>query len=471
MWYQSLFRTTVAISVNPGDTTIEVATAPTVTKWRMLLRAGNTRELIEYNGVSWTTLQNVVRSLSLTADPATSTGSWETWIAGTQIILVEMHDQKSDKQEGSPVRVYADEAARDAAITSPVNGMSCYVTSLWVFTDYITGAWTQRATGSTPNASETVAGKVEIATQAEFDAGTDTWGTGAFNVVRPSQIKAKDDDLQTQINNIDSFELPYGEDLTAWNSVFVNFIPPVSDFAWLLLNFWNTTNEKRAIRIVGNGVSVSDIDVRLAKRMSPTDNLVIRIETDNSGEPSGTLADPNSSGTIAGSGLSGTPTLETVSFTGSFSLTDQTVYWIVFERSGSLDNTNNYDLNRIDVFTTFKLRQFDGVSWADTGSTITAHFDFDGNYKGQLAKTDADTSIALFFVWFVETTGLAGTFGRVNHSLVNGNQSNLEVWEVYYLSDTAGEISTTIGTNKVKVWIALSEEQILIQPQIDDSLL
>jgi len=32
-----------------------------------------------------------------------------------------MHDQMSDKQNGSPVAVYADATARDAAITSPSN--------------------------------------------------------------------------------------------------------------------------------------------------------------------------------------------------------------------------------------------------------------------------------------------------------------------------------------------------------------
>lgn len=78
--------------------------------------------------------------------------------------------------------IYADPTARDAAITSPSNWMQVYVTSLWLFTDYIAWAWTNRATGSTPNASLTVAGKVEISTQAEFDAETTTGWTGALVV-------------------------------------------------------------------------------------------------------------------------------------------------------------------------------------------------------------------------------------------------------------------------------------------------
>lgn len=39
-------------------------------------------------------------------------------------------------------------------------------------TDYVSGAWVQRASGAVANASTTVAGKVEIATQTEVNNGT-----------------------------------------------------------------------------------------------------------------------------------------------------------------------------------------------------------------------------------------------------------------------------------------------------------
>jgi hypothetical protein len=48
---------------------------------------------------------------------------------------------------------------------------------------------------STPNASETVAGKVEQATPVQFDAGTDTGETGAPLFVIPSLIKSKLDSV------------------------------------------------------------------------------------------------------------------------------------------------------------------------------------------------------------------------------------------------------------------------------------
>lgn len=75
--------------------------------------------------------------------------------------------------------VYANAAARDLAIPSPTNGQSCYLTAEGYWTDYIAGAWTQRATGATANGSETVAGKWEGATVAEQGTATDAGGTGA----------------------------------------------------------------------------------------------------------------------------------------------------------------------------------------------------------------------------------------------------------------------------------------------------
>lgn len=51
------------------------------------------------------------------------------------------------------------------------------------------GSWVSVETGSvTPNASETVAGKVEIATQAQTDAGTETGETGAVLSVTPKTL-------------------------------------------------------------------------------------------------------------------------------------------------------------------------------------------------------------------------------------------------------------------------------------------
>lgn len=85
---------------------------------------------------------------------------------------------------------YADATARDAAITSPANGMLIYNTALGVEQQYVGGAWSSVGDTGTPNASATVSGKVEAATTAESQAGTDTGGTGALTFVSPSDIAA-----------------------------------------------------------------------------------------------------------------------------------------------------------------------------------------------------------------------------------------------------------------------------------------
>lgn len=87
------------------------------------------------------------------------------------------------------VPVYANAAARDAGIPAPANGMMVYNTADGLFQVYQAGAWADLDTGAAqPNATETVAGKVELATDAELAAGTDTGGTGSSLVAIPSQI-------------------------------------------------------------------------------------------------------------------------------------------------------------------------------------------------------------------------------------------------------------------------------------------
>lgn len=66
--------------------------------------------------------------------------------------------------------------------------MWIYNTALGVNQQYIGGAWTNNASGSVVNADTATAGKVEIATQAEFDAGTDVGVTGATLVAPPSIV-------------------------------------------------------------------------------------------------------------------------------------------------------------------------------------------------------------------------------------------------------------------------------------------
>ena len=115
-------------------------------------------------------------------------------------ILTAMNTKVNTNSSDTDIGKFANAAARDAYFTSPVNWNSAYLTTEGKWTDYVGGAWVDRATGSTPNASTTVAGKVEKATSGEVTAGTSTWWTGAELFVWPAELKTVTDWLTTSIN-------------------------------------------------------------------------------------------------------------------------------------------------------------------------------------------------------------------------------------------------------------------------------
>jgi len=78
------------------------------------------------------------------------------------------------------------EAERDA-LGSPANGMLLYNTTSGEFEYYDGGAWQTVGTASVPNASETVAGIVELSTAAQSGSSTTSGETGA-RLVMPNSL-------------------------------------------------------------------------------------------------------------------------------------------------------------------------------------------------------------------------------------------------------------------------------------------
>lgn len=100
--------------------------------------------------------------------------------------------------------------------------MMIYNTAAGTNQQYVWGAWVDVDTGTAvANASETVAGKVEIATTAEHDAGTDTGGTGAQLVSKPSDIQDSLDqnvaDAASATPDVTADFVPFG-DVSDWFS-------------------------------------------------------------------------------------------------------------------------------------------------------------------------------------------------------------------------------------------------------------
>lgn len=195
---QTGFVTTIAEKVEAADTEVVVAVAPTVTKGRFYVTNGAQEEWFQFSGVSSTTLQNCTRWLSQTAIPATA-GTGKTWLAGTVIELVIMHDQLYDRLEGDAIlasaTVYASTAARDTALwadgaaTKAYFGIYVTATGLHYNYNLSSNQWEAVDTGTTtPNGTTAAAGIYELSTTAEITSGAALGATGASLVMTPADL-------------------------------------------------------------------------------------------------------------------------------------------------------------------------------------------------------------------------------------------------------------------------------------------
>lgn len=253
--FESGFKTTLAQKLDAADTSMVVATAPTVTAWRLFLKSWSNKERISYTWVTWTTLTWLTRWLSQTADPSSS-WTWLTWIAWTEVILVAMHDQLLDRQYPDPL-VFANTTARDAALWADWAAakafVNVYTTAEWLHRNYNLGTaqWESIDTWTTtPNASTTAAWKVEIATSAESIAWTDTWWTWAKTVVSPSDI-AKNEQSATFV---------YAEDWEASDTYVIALTPALTAYStWQRIRFKATTVNTWACTINVNALWAKSI--------------------------------------------------------------------------------------------------------------------------------------------------------------------------------------------------------------------
>ena len=229
MAFESGKRTTVAKPISPADTTIYLASVPTVTSGRLYLKNDAQEERISFSNVSWNTVTGCNRNLSKVNDPVTS-GTWLTRVAWTVVKLVLMHDQIVDKAWSntwagnqtitwnltvswttttadlrftgtttSGLRLKTLTTAERDALT-PATGDKIINSTTGTEQTYYGWTWNDAWTSTTPNASTTVAGKVEKATSGEVTAWTSTGWTGAELFVWPAELKTVTDWLTTSIN-------------------------------------------------------------------------------------------------------------------------------------------------------------------------------------------------------------------------------------------------------------------------------
>lgn len=215
--FESWKRTTLSQPVAPWDTTIYLASVPTVTSGRLYLKNQAQEEWIDFTGVSGSTVTGCSRGMSQTQDPSTS-GTWLTWIAGTEVRLVVMHDQLANKQKtntwtaaqtfswdiianddivtakGVIATSYASTAARDAALwgdwAATQNYMNIKAGSAFYNYNLSTAQWEIVDTWTTPpDMTESVAGIGEWTTTTEAIGWVDNNGSNSM-VTKPSDVHA-----------------------------------------------------------------------------------------------------------------------------------------------------------------------------------------------------------------------------------------------------------------------------------------
>jgi len=117
------------------------------------------------------------------------------------------------------------------------------------------------------------------------------------------------------------------------------------------------------------------VDLNLSRDGTPQDFLKCTIQTDASTAPSGTILQTAENMNCDGFGIrqpQDRSSRKRFIFRGTLpTLTASTLYWIVFERTGTLDNTNKPSARAAtDAYANGEFKRFDGSTWNGTGRDL-----------------------------------------------------------------------------------------------------
>lgn len=186
---------------------------------------------------------------ALASDLLDIDASWETVNINSDITFTWW----VDFQDTMNLPVFADTTARDVVYTSPVDWDKCFIT--WTWEQYY-DSWTWNTLGTwtpTPNASVTVAWKVEISTSAQSILAIDTWETWALLDVLPSDIA----------KNTQSWTFVYKTDTAIDDDYLVALVPTLTAYTkGMKLSFEAQTANTWACTLKINALAVINIKTR-----------------------------------------------------------------------------------------------------------------------------------------------------------------------------------------------------------------
>lgn len=267
--------------------------------------------------------------------------------------------------------------------------------------------------------------------------------------------------------NITNASVLAGESLTAGNAVcLVNDLHQEVQGSTVLLGSAAGTT-RQAVRFISRTtITSSSIKIFIRKIGAPVDNVTIEVQGNTSDDPNDTPITNGTSNNVTGGSLTTSFVETTFTFASAFTITAGTTYWLVFKRSGSTDGANHYVIETaVTTYGSFASNTFDGSAWGTAG-TAPAYFQMTlatGTPSITLWKTDADVVGLRPLYGFSTASYSAGDSATITVVGVNANQSGLTKGATYYLSSTAGAITTTPVTGGGgAIGIAVSATEILI---------
>ena len=223
---------------------------------------------------------------------------------------------------------------------------------------------------------------------------------------------------------------------------------------YFLSNDLNTANV--------SGLWINTVRIRVRKVGTPTDNIQVSIQADVSNAPSGT---PLASGTIAGGDITTSYDDYAIDI-GFLALTAGLGYNIVFERSGSGDDTDYYEVSiGVNGYANGNRELLPvGGNWS--GSVDDLNFDLRQTYREgsiYIATAKRATSADTFIGFATESiTAETTTKSYQIAGEATPAQGSLTAGVPYYLSDTFGAIATSAGTVSKKVGLSLSTTKLQV---------
>lgn len=229
-------------------------------------------------------------------------------------------------------------------------------------------------------------------------------------------------------------------------------------------------NTKFSIAIIWAQQSFNSIKLGVNKVWNPADGVTVRIETDASWQPSGTLASPAySTAYVPATSLSTTNADITFTFDGNFTLVWGVRYHIVIQRTTWADPSNYYQIwGYSRGVRSFLTRTYNGTIWSGTISDFMPYVSSSWIMTRLLVKASASDTTLSNFIWFSRSTSALGWDVQVQSSGIIKWLSSLVPDQEYYLSNTPWQISSSPGTDRVIVWEAISttEFNVINDPKV-----